>query len=193
MRLITGCHKAPSISHLHAETKLMPVAEHLTMLCIQFLACCLSPSHPSHQTVLLPPGPRKNSNGCPMKETLSSRFGDDLAPYLQDGVLPAILYNRTKDAIHTNAVGSYLDSAAPNIILGTRPPEIHPSEETLPRIYRTTLSQLRSDYCSDLKSYQHFIDAAIDNECPDCHTSPHSTSHLFSCPSFPTTLSILDL
>jgi hypothetical protein len=104
MRLIEGCHKAASISHLHAETKLMPVAEHLTMLCIQFLARCLSLSHPSHQTVLLPPGPRKNANGLPMKETLSSSFCNDIDPYLQDGVLPAILYNRTNDAIHTNAV-----------------------------------------------------------------------------------------
>jgi hypothetical protein len=36
MRLITGCLKASSIDHLHCETKLMPVAEHLSMLCSVF-------------------------------------------------------------------------------------------------------------------------------------------------------------
>jgi hypothetical protein len=193
MRLITGCHKAASIAHLHAESKLLPVAEHLTMLCVQFLARCLSPVHPSHRTVLLPPGPRKNLQGRPLKETLSSRFHADLVPYLQDGILPSIIYNRTKDAIHTAAVRDYLASAPPNKVLGTRPPDIHPSEESLPRICRTTLSQLRSDYCSSLNSYQFFINAINDDECPECNISPHSTSHLFSCPSHPTTLTVLDL
>jgi hypothetical protein len=79
MRLITGCHKAFSITHLYAETKLMPVAEHLGMLCAQFLAGCLLPSHSSHEVVLLPPGPRKNSSGRPLKETLASRFDDSVA------------------------------------------------------------------------------------------------------------------
>jgi hypothetical protein len=37
MRLACGCHKATSIDHLLTESKLMPVAEHLSMLCAQFL------------------------------------------------------------------------------------------------------------------------------------------------------------
>jgi hypothetical protein len=105
---------------------------------------------------MLPPGPRKNANGRPMKETMSSKFADALSPYLQDSALPEILYNQTKDAIHTSTVRDYLESAEPNVILGTRPPEIHPSEQTLPRAYRTTLSQLRSDFCSNLATYQFF-------------------------------------
>jgi hypothetical protein len=193
MGLITGCHKAASIAHLHAETKLMPVADHLTMLCLQFLARCRSPSHPSHETVLLSPGPHWIANGRPMKETLSSKFQDAIAPYLQDGVILAVLYKRTRDSIHTNAVHSYLESAIPNVILGTRPPEIHPSDQSFPRIYRTTLSQLRSDYCSSLNSYQHVIEAANNNKCPDCGSTPHFTSQLFSCPSNPTTLTVLDM
>jgi hypothetical protein len=52
IRLITGCHKAASIGHLLTETKMMPVAEHLSMLCAQFLVSCLRPSHPSHKVVL---------------------------------------------------------------------------------------------------------------------------------------------
>jgi hypothetical protein len=61
MRLIKGCHKATSIDHLLTESKLMPVAEHLSKLCAQFLTNCLRPSHPSHEVVQIPPGPRTNA------------------------------------------------------------------------------------------------------------------------------------
>jgi hypothetical protein len=67
MRLITGCHKASSIDHLLAETKMMRVSEHLGMLCAQYLASCLNPTHPSHEVVMLPPGPRTNNQGRPLK------------------------------------------------------------------------------------------------------------------------------
>ena len=46
----------------------------------------------------------------------------------------------------------------PNPILNTRPPVISKSEIHLPRPYRSALSQLRSNYCPKLKSYQHRID-----------------------------------
>jgi hypothetical protein len=82
MRLITGCHKAADIDHLHAETKIMPVAAHLSMLCMQFLASCLCPSPHSHDVVKLPPGSRRNTHGRLLKETLSSRFQDAVSSYL---------------------------------------------------------------------------------------------------------------
>jgi hypothetical protein len=42
-----------------------------------------------------------------MKETLSSKFGDEVSPYLnEDGVIPEISYNKTRSAIHTSAVRS---------------------------------------------------------------------------------------
>jgi hypothetical protein len=36
MHLTTGCHRATSISHLHAECKMIPVAKRLAMLSTQF-------------------------------------------------------------------------------------------------------------------------------------------------------------
>ena len=169
----------------------MPVAEHLSMLCSQFLAKCLSPSHPSHDLVMQAPGPRRNNQGRPMKETLASKFQHTVAPYLQDdGTIPAINFNSTKDAIHTS---TYLGSAAPNPVLGCAPPEVDPSEMTLPHIYRTTLSQLRSKKCASLRSYQFWIKATNDDICPSCSTASQTSSHLFSCPSFPTTLTIWDM
>jgi hypothetical protein len=152
MRLITGCHKARDIDHLHTETKLMPVAAHLNVLCTQFLSSCLRPSHPSHGVVKLPPGPRRNAKGRPLKETLSSKFLGALSPYLQDGIVTELSYKHTKDSIHTSDVSAVIASASQNKFLGTRPPVIHPSERTLPRAYQTTLSQLRGDCCSSFSS-----------------------------------------
>jgi hypothetical protein len=158
LRLATGCHKAASVAHLHAEAKMLPVSEHLSMLCAQFLASCMRPGHPSHDIVLLPLGPRSNVKGHPMKETLLSPFCDALSPHFRNGIIPCPLYNKIKDEIHTSAVRDYLASAEPNKILGVRPPtDIDPSELSLLRAFQTTNSQLRSGRCSSLKSYMFYI------------------------------------
>jgi hypothetical protein len=155
MRLITGCHMASSIDHLHAESKLLPVAEHLTMLCSQYLASSFRPSHPSHDVVLQPPGPRKNSQGCPLKETLSSKFLDTVSPHLSGGIMPEVSYKRAKDALHTDAVCAYLLSTGVNPVLGTKPPDVHPSEETLPRVYRPGPTPVRKMLFTDVLLILH--------------------------------------
>jgi hypothetical protein len=94
--LIPYCHKATDIDHLHAETKFMPVATHLSMLCTQFLASCLRTSHPSHNVVKLPPGPRHNVYGRPLKETLSSKFQDAVSPFLTNGIMQECDYKNPK-------------------------------------------------------------------------------------------------
>ena len=63
----------------------------------------------------------------------------------------------------------------------------------LPRPYRSTLSQLRSGYCSKLQSYLHRVGRAPTPACPDCGSAPHTTEHLFSCPESPTDLAPADL
>jgi hypothetical protein len=193
MRLATGCHKATPISHLYAECKMMLVLERLSMLCSQFLANCLRPTHPSNSIVLLPPGPRKNAKNCPMKETLSSRFLATVDLHLRGGIVPTGLYNKIEDEIHTAAVRNFLASASPNEVLGVKPPEIDPSEQSLPRAYRTVLSQLRGDKCSTLRSYMHYIKATDDDTCPNCQSAPHTPLHLFSCSAMPTVLTFWDL
>jgi hypothetical protein len=132
MQLITGCHKAAIINHFHSETKFMPVAAHLSMLCTKFLASCLCTSHPSHNVVKLPPGPRCNAPGRPLKETLFSKFGYAAAPFLCEGIDLECDYKKTKYDIHTLAVSAAIAVAKPNRVLGTRPPKIHPSECDLP-------------------------------------------------------------
>ena len=195
MRLITGCHKASSIDHLLTESKLMPVAEHLSMLCAQFLASCLRPTHPSYETVKIPTGPRTNASGRPMKETLQSKFSATISPFLEaeGGTIHDISYGRVKVAIHAASVRDSINRLKPNPVLGAKAPEVHAYELSLSRIYQTTLAQLHSNKCASLQSYKHFIKSAADDSCPECLSAPHTTSHIFSCCAYPTPLTKWDL
>ena len=66
LRLVTGAHVAAAPDHLHEETNILPVAQHLRLLASQHLAKALQPSHPSHHLVLEAPAPRQRTK----KETL---------------------------------------------------------------------------------------------------------------------------
>ena len=187
LRLATGAHQASSVDHLHSETDVLPVEPHLRLLLAQFLARALQPGHPNHETVLLPPGPRQ------MKHTLRSKVGHLVDPHLDDGILAPGSFPAIKNRLHTQVVQETISSYAPNRVLGYRPPKISGSEKHLPRQSRATLSQLRSGHCARLADYQMRIGKVNSDECPDCLSLPASVSHLFECPSNPTTLTTLDL
>ena len=73
------------------------------------------------------------------------------------------------------------------------PPEIDRDEDQLPRHFRTTLSQLRSGYCSRLLDYRHRVGLSTTDVCPECERAPHTVRHLFECAVHPTALSPEDL
>ena len=190
MRVITGAHKMSSRDHLLAETQLLPVSAHLDLTCTQFLACAMVADHPSHATVNLPSG-----NRCGRKDivhTLQSRFGGAVQPFLKDGVLPPANLKKALNTIHTAAVDASKRSLSSKL-LGRPPPDIDPSEGTLPRRSRVTLGRLRSTYCKDLKSFQKTINSSPDDICPACRGAPHTTEHVFDCSALPTDLSVIDL
>ena len=171
-----------SQSHLFHESKVLPINDHLSLLCKQYLASALRPTHPSHANVTTPLGPRNK------KFTLQSKFLPEVQPFLTDGILPPPDYKKTISQLHTSAVQEAIQSSAPNPILGLIPPEIDPSELSLHRHYRTILSQLRSGHCPKLQSYLHSINAAPSPDCPLCPDVPETVQHLFSCPHNPTDL-----
>jgi hypothetical protein len=187
LRIATGSHKMAFTSHLHAETNTLPVSDHLSLLCSQFLASALRPHHPSFPTVTSLSGPRH------MKHTLQSRFLPSLVPYLHNGTIRPDSYRQTIKALHTAAVTSAIAAQDVSKVLNQAPPPIDPSELELPRRFRTTLSQLRSGYSSSLRSFQARLGRHDDPLCPDCHTLPHTTAHIFDCPLNPTNLTINDL
>ena len=143
--------------------------------------------HPSHEIVSLPPGPRQ------MKATLQASLGHRVSPFLRDGVISSFDCKKALKSLHTSAVMASISSLGPNRVLGIPPPQIHASESLLPRTYRTVLSQLRSGFLKDLKSYQLLIGKTPDDICPDCLAAPQSTAHLFSCVANPTDLAQTEL
>ena len=177
------------IAHLHAETQILPIQNHLDLLCTQFLASALHPDHPSYPNVSLPSGPRHGTR----IRTLQSAYADRLTAYTVDGVVPREDRKVILRHLHTEAVGTYLRDAPPNRVLGAAPPGVDPAERSLPRHHRTTLAQLRSGHCSRLRSYQHRIGIAESAACPECDAAPHTVHHIFECASHPTTLVPLDL
>ena len=98
LRVVTGCHAAASMEHLHHETQTLPVDDHLQLLSWQFLSTSLQPSNPSFDVVSKPQGPRQ------IRHTLSSRHLPAVEPFLRGGVLsPDRRLDTIKD-LHTSAV-----------------------------------------------------------------------------------------
>merc|ERR1712015_190502 len=92
-----------------------------------------------------------------MKPTLASKYNPVVRPFLHNGALPQLLYNSTKNRLHTYAVRNSMRNYKRNRVLRARPPQIHHSESSLPRKTRCVLSQLRSGHSSSLKSYEFRI------------------------------------
>ena len=40
LRIVTGSHKMPSIDHLHSETEMLQVEDHMKLLSVQYLVHC---------------------------------------------------------------------------------------------------------------------------------------------------------
>ena len=187
LRIATGCVRMTSVGHLHAEAAVLPVRDHLSLLCSQFLARCLVPSHPSHSVVTAPSGPRQK------KQTLQSAFLPTLTPYLSGGTLPPGTYKETLKTLHTAAVACAIGSRPANRVLQIPDPPVSVEERGLPRVYRTTLAQLRSGFSPALNSYLERVGRSNEDLCPSCRAAPHTTNDLFTCQAHPTSLTVRDL
>jgi len=188
LRIATGCHKMAFSSHLHSQTEILPVANHLSLLCSQYLTSSLRPDHPNYALAKQHPGPRS------MKHTLQSRFLPSISHLLDpNGDCSPSSYKQSLRSLHSSAVVSSVSSLEDNKVLHALPPPVSELERSLSRRTRSLLSQLRSGYSSSLRSYAARIGAHPDPSCPDCGTSQHTTEHLFRCPASPTHLSVLDL
>jgi hypothetical protein len=186
-RTVTGCHLKSPIPFLHSECGELMVKDHLELLCAQYLASAMRPSHPSHDVVTSPAGPRH------MKETLHSKCIDLVEPHLTGGLMLEINYKKSIDALHSSAVTKAICAAGPNVVLGRHPPKFNPEELTLSRAHRCAIRQLKSGYCHRLNTYLHSIGKAVNDLCPECGIASHTTAHIFQCRSFPTDLILDDL
>ena len=73
LRIITGSHKMSSIDHLHSETKMLLVKDHLNFLSAQYMVQCLDKENVCHHITTMDHPPRE------MKETLFTRHNQTVA------------------------------------------------------------------------------------------------------------------
>ena len=128
LMIITGSHKMSSIGHIHSETKMLQVEDHMNLLSVQYLVQCLDTENVCHHITKMDLQRRE------MKETIFSRH--------YQTVLPLLTNNRkdTLQALHA----SFVNTAIGNMKDNNRPSFINGEKTRLPRRQRTTLSQLCS-------------------------------------------------
>ena len=155
LRIITGSHKMSSIDHIHSETKILQVEDHMNLLSAQYLVQCLDTENVCHHITKMDLPPRE------MKETIFTRH--------YQTVLPLLANNRkdTLQALHTSFVNTAIGNMKDNRVLNSRPPSINDEETLLQRRQRTTLSQLRSGHCKLMNSYKNRLKQSDSSRCPD--------------------------
>ena len=124
-----------SIDHIHSETKMLQVEDHLNLVSAQYVVQCLGTDNVCHHITKMDLPLRE------MKETIFTRHNQT--------VLPLLANNRkdTLQPLHTSFVNTAIDNMKDNIVLNNRPPSINDEETLLLRRQRSTLSQLRSGHC----------------------------------------------
>src|SRR6188508_3697248 len=78
---------------------------------------------------------------------------------------------------HTKIVEDYLNSQDINELIGIKPPDINPSEQSLPRDIRRILSQSRTNKSPFLYSYRNKINPEIypSSNCLLCKRETHTS------------------
>ena len=118
LRILTGSHKMSSINHLHSETKMLQVKDHLNLLSAQYLVQCLDIENVCHHITKMDLPPRE------MKGTVFTRHNQT--------VLPPLANNR-KDTFHSSFVNTAIDNMKDNRVLNNRPPPINDEKTLLSR------------------------------------------------------------
>ena len=125
-----------------------------------------------------PPVPRQNfRSGSPLQRFTSRSFSAGLP----DGP------SHVGSCSHHEQVG-----CKPQPCPGDPPPPVDMSERALPCPWRSTLCQVRSEFCRSLNSYTAVLNNG-DPTCPECGSGPQTTGHLFNCTANPLACKVVDL
>ena len=168
LKTITGCTSTTPTDHIHQETKVLKIKDHLDLRGTQILATAsTNPQHPLHYMAEHPHMPRN------IKTTPSHRYTQILS-----SLPPRSPQTGIKKHIHTHITHRSIVTLKDNTLLRARPPDIHPSETSLPREDRVHLARLRCGHHPALLSYQKRLDDSIVEDCPGCNTAPHNIKHI---------------
>ena len=180
LRTATGCTQDTNIHHLHDETLILSIREHLQLHASQYNQKTQHPSHPLHKHTTYFNTPR-------LKNTIFNNGRYTTTIPTDPHTITTTDIKTNMRHIHTSVVSMHLVTRGNNKILRTPPPHI--SSRT-----RRTLAQLRTNKLPFLKSYLHKVDAKS-HPSPLfllCNTLTHDTHHLFNCSHRRTTFSPLD-
>ena len=167
LMIITGSHKLSSIDHLHSETEMLQVKDHLNLLSVEYLVQCLDTENVCHHITKMDLPPRE------MKETMFTRHNQIVLPLLANNS------KYTLQALHTSFVNTAIDNMKDNRVLNNQPPPISHQESLLSRRQRKTISQLRSRHCKLLNSYKKRLKQSDSASCLDCRMDPQDVPRLF--------------
>ena len=190
LRIATGCTKDTNTQHLHEETLIQPIKNHLQLHASQMRQKAELPCHPMHSLIQATDQPRYiRQTIFHNKNNYTHEIATDPNNITEDTI------NNNIKTIHTTLVQKYLNNKLPNKILNNIAPKIDKTEESLPRKTRRTLAQLRAGKSPLLLSYKNKIDPLTYPSplCPLCKSQIHDTPHLFNCQHLPTNLSPMDL
>ena len=183
LRTATGNTADTNAEHLHQETLVLPIAEHLKLHASQLRQKSRDPDHPLHNlTRQLEP------DRWWMKQNIFRNRS--YTTNIESGTIKENL-----KTIHSKIVTDHARVVEPNKILQEPAPAIHPSEQELPRHTRRALAQLRTNKSPLLLQYLNKIDPVNhpSPSCPLCNHNPHDSLHLFNCPEISTTLGPRDM
>ena len=168
LKIITGCTATTPTDHIHQETKVLKVKDHLDLRGTQILAAATSnQQHPLHYMSNHPHTPRN------IKTTPSTRYLTKL-----NELPPCPPQTSLHNHIHTQITRQSIQSLIDNTQLHGRPPDIHPSETTLPREDRVHLARLRCGHHPALLSYQKRLDYSAGDNGPRCNTQTYNIKHI---------------
>lgn len=174
LRIILGSTQSTPIEHLHAETKILTIRQHLDMRGTQFLASVINNTNsPCYYLHDHPPTHRQIAN------TPHRHYTNIL-----NSIPPPTNITQNKKHIHTHLTRQALNNLPNNKILGTPSPNISSTETQLSRLERVHLTRLRCGHHQSLNTYKHRIDNTQTDICPLCQVSPHTITHLLvDCPN----------
>jgi len=98
LRVITGCTRTTPIHHLHAETKIIPISDHLDMMGMQYFSRAEDPQHPNNYLHNLPPPPPPRQMKCIPAEYYIKKL-NELPPLPQNTSKQSHIYTNSKQSI----------------------------------------------------------------------------------------------
>ena len=152
LRLATGCTSDTNTQHLHVETKVLPIEEHLKLQASQLRQKAQLQSHPLNKLTKFEPSKKLKRPTIFDNYNHTINYDDTSNLYTKETI------ELNKKLIHTDITADYLRGNKPNKVINQNAPEINKSEENLTRETRRILAQLRTNKSPILYYYRNKID-----------------------------------